>query len=212
MVFSGSPVLDAPQVIGQDRAPRLALGLLVGRRRRCLAALALQGQQLRLQAGLIFGEGLLEHLALLGVHAFGLGTEPPGLQACQLERDPLDLHVLELDRLRLACDLFVALVELLALLVDELALLTDASQHLRGNIGQRTGAQTSEVLCVESLQIEHARIVQSQSWRGYAEMFGLPRGVAFRLNSPPRDYMREITLICSRRCHGRPTTRASNCA
>ena len=69
------PVLDASQVLGQHLASRLALGLLVGRRRRCLAALALQGQQLRLQAGLVFGERLLEHLALLGVHAFGLGSE-----------------------------------------------------------------------------------------------------------------------------------------
>ena len=130
------PVLDASQVLGQHLAPRLALGLLVGRRRRCLAALALQGQQLRLAAGLIFGESVLEHLALLGVHALGLGAEPPGLLAAQLERDPFDFHVLELDRLRLTCDLFVALVELLALLADELALLADASQHLRGNFGQ----------------------------------------------------------------------------
>ena len=136
MVFSGSPVLDAPQVIGQDRAPRLALELLVGRWRRCLAALALQGLQLGLEAGLVFGECLFEHLALLGVHAFGLGTEPVGLQATELERDPFDLHVLELDRLRLLGDLFVPLVKLLALLADELALLTDARQHLRGNFGQ----------------------------------------------------------------------------
>ena len=130
-------VLDASQVLGQHRTSRFDLGLLVGRRCRCLATLALQSQQLCLQAGLIFGQRLLEHLALLGVHAFGLGAEPVGLQAAQLERDAFDLHILELDRLRLAC--------------DELGLLADTGQHLRGDLGQRTRAQTLEVLCIESL-------------------------------------------------------------
>ena len=47
------------------------------------------------------GEGLLEDLALLGVHALGLGAEPPGLQPGELERDALDLGVAPLDGLGL---------------------------------------------------------------------------------------------------------------
>jgi hypothetical protein len=61
----------------------------------------LQGSQLRLQAGLISRQCLLEDRTLRGVHALGLGPKLPGLKPCQLKRDAFDLRVAPLDRLRL---------------------------------------------------------------------------------------------------------------
>ena len=87
-------VNDAAQVLGQLLAARLALG-----RRLWLWRwhMALQDLQLGLQVRLVLGQDVLKHLALLGVHGLGAGTELPGLQARELEGDALDLGVLELD-------------------------------------------------------------------------------------------------------------------
>ena len=66
-------VLHTAQVLGQRLAPGWALGLLLGGLGGRYGAL--QGQQLCLQAGLILGHRLVEHLPLLRVHRIGLGAE-----------------------------------------------------------------------------------------------------------------------------------------
>ena len=193
-------MFDTHQVFGQG-LPLGAAPCFNRRRIKRCAGLGLQGFKLRRQAGFVGGQCFLEELALLGVHGLGLGRELPGLQARQLEGDALNLHVAELDGLRLGCDL--------------LALLADALEHLCSHFGQRTRAQTVQVLGFEFMHVEHVRIVQSQHWRGYPGMFGLQRrcfSMPNRICVMSLHHMRVITLICSRRCHGRPTTRASNCA
>lgn len=160
-------VLDARQVFGQGLALGTAPRLGRWRIRRC-AGLGLQGFELGLQAGLVGGQCLLEQLTLLGVHGLGAGRELPRPQARQLEGDALELGVLEFDGL-------VALGDLLALPVDSAALLADVPEHLCGHLGQRTRAQTMQVLRFEFVHVEHARIVQSQRGRGYADMFRLLR-------------------------------------
>ena len=129
-------VVDASQMIGQERMSWPDSGLLLRQGRRRCALLALKRCQLCLQAGLVFGQRLLEHLALPGVHALGPGSEPVSLQASELEHDAFDLHVLEPDQLRL--------------LGDERVLLVDAREHLCGHPGPRIRTQALEVLCVES--------------------------------------------------------------
>ena len=74
-------MLDSAQMLGQGLTTGLAL--VICRWRCTLLAGALQGLQLSLQAGLVLGCRFFEHLALLGVHPLGLGTELPGLQARQ---------------------------------------------------------------------------------------------------------------------------------
>ena len=85
----------------------LALGLVFWLLVWCVPALGgvgLQGSQLRLQAGLISGQSLLEDGALLGVHALGLGAKLPGLQSGQLERDAFDFRVAPLDGMGIGVD------------------------------------------------------------------------------------------------------------
>ena len=96
---------------------------------------ALQRGELSFQARLVGGEGLLEDVALLGVHALRLRTEPPGLELGELERDALNLRVAPLDALGLRVDALV-------LRVDVLGLLPDVGQHVRGQLGQFGGAQS----------------------------------------------------------------------
>jgi hypothetical protein len=117
---------------------------------------ALQGSELRLQARVVGGEGLFEDLALLGVHGFGLGTEPPGLELGELERDALDLGVTPLDALGLR-------VELLGLRVDVLGLLPDVGQHLRRQLGQLSGAERLEISVFDRMQIEHAALCKPRN-------------------------------------------------
>lgn len=101
-VLGFDAMVHAWQMIGQ----RLALGAalvswlvrLWGRARGLLRGL-LQRRKLRLQAGLVGGQGLGEQLPLLGGHPLGLGAELPGLQPGELEGDLLDLRVPPLDRL-----------------------------------------------------------------------------------------------------------------
>jgi hypothetical protein len=81
----------------------LALGLAFGWAllwRWLRGALGLQRFQLRLKAGLVRGQRLLEDLALLCVHALGLRAESPRPQPCELEGDLLDLRIAPLDGLR----------------------------------------------------------------------------------------------------------------
>jgi hypothetical protein len=137
----------------------LALGLAALLVLGCSAAwgavrgAALQGGELSFQARLVGGEGLLEDLALLGVHALGLGTEPPGLELGELEGDALDLGVPPLDALGLRVDPLVQRV-------DVLGLLPDVGQHLHGQSRQFVRAQTLQIFGFELLRIEHVRIVQ----------------------------------------------------
>ena len=130
-------LVHARQVLRQCLALGLAALLVLG----CASAWgsvrgsALQGSELGFQARLVGGEGLLEDIALLGVHALGLGTVPPGLELGELERDALDLRVAPLDALGLRVDPFVQRV-------DVLGLLPDVGQHLRCQLGQFSGAES----------------------------------------------------------------------
>ena len=74
-------------------------------------------------------------------------------------RDALDLDVAEFDGLRLRGNLP--------------GLLTDPLEHLLGHAGQRGRAQGAQVLGFEVAHVEHVRIVQSQHWRRYWDMFRL---------------------------------------
>jgi hypothetical protein len=146
--FGLMTVFHALQVFGQ----RLAFGLAPGfddNSRTLRAALALQRFELRLQAGLVSGQRFLEQLALLGAHALGPGAKAPGLQACELVCDALNLDVAQPDGVRLEIDL-------LSLLSNVLALFGDVLKHLGGHFGQCTETQTVQVLGFEFVHVEHA--------------------------------------------------------
>jgi hypothetical protein len=86
------------QMLRQGLAPGLALLRRLG---RCWGwfCRGLQRRELLLQVGLVGGQGLAEQFTLFGTHALGAGTELPGLQPRELERDLLDLGVAPLDGL-----------------------------------------------------------------------------------------------------------------
>ena len=129
----------------------LAFGLACRRFARGFArrtALALQGFELGFKTCLVGRQRFFKQLALLGIHALGLGTEAPGLQTDQLERDALDLDVTKLDGLRLR--------------VDELALLGNVLQQLLNHLGLCIGAQALQVLGFEFVHVDHVLIVQSK--------------------------------------------------
>ena len=203
-VFRFDALVHARQVLRQWLAFGLAAGLLVG----CTGAWgavrgvscggALQLRELGLQAGLVGGQRLLEDLALLGVHAFGLGTELPGLQPGELERDALDLGVAPLDGLGLAVDALV-------LLADVSALLTDVEQHLRCECGQFDAAQGFEVGGFDRMHVEHVAIVQTPASSRHWVLFQLPWISRFALA-----HIRVMHRSCSSRCHGNPSTKALN--
>lgn len=159
-------LLHARQVWRQCLALGLAALLLLWSTPACAGA-GLQSGELRFQAGLIGRQRLFEDLALLRVHALGLGAELPRLQPRELERDALDLRVAPLDRLRLR-------VDTLALFANVLALLCDVSQHSRRRLGQFDGTQGLEVLGLHRMHIEHAGIVLPLYLRGYQDIFQLP--------------------------------------
>ncbi len=115
---------------------------------------ALQGGELGLQTRTVGGEGLLEDIALLGVHALGLGAEPSSLQLGQLERDALDLGVAPLDTLGLRAHPRVQRVDVLGLLGDVLGLRGDVGQHLRGQPRQFGRAQTLQIFGFGQLRIQ----------------------------------------------------------
>jgi len=112
------PAVYPRQVCRQCFALGLAAWLLVWCTGVYGGGCGLQGRQLRLQAGLISGQCLLEDGALLGVHALGLGAKLPGLQARELKRDALDLGVSPLDGLRIRVDPSSLRSNVPALLVD----------------------------------------------------------------------------------------------
>jgi hypothetical protein len=82
-------VLDAFQVLGQCLATRLGARCL--RRLGGLGQAALQLGELRLQAGLILGQGVGEQQPLGGRHRLGLGVELPALEPRELEVELVDL-------------------------------------------------------------------------------------------------------------------------
>ncbi len=135
-------------MIGQRLAPRLALGRCIGRRR----ALAARLLQLRQQAGFVLVQRLLEQRALLGAHRFGLGTEAPGLVACQLEGQLLYARLLELVVAGQTFDAFFALL-------DVLILLAQPREHLSHERGDDFGRQTLQVFGLEIVQRAHAAIL-----------------------------------------------------
>ena len=75
---------------------------------RPVGQLGLELFDLCLQVGLVFGQGLLEHLPLFGVHGLGPGREAPCLEPRQLERHLLELGLLVLQVPRLVLDALVA--------------------------------------------------------------------------------------------------------
>jgi hypothetical protein len=105
LVFSGSMRVSTRGRCG-GRASRFGWrrGSFSGVFPSWAAALDCKAASCASSAGLIGGQRLLEERALLGVHALGLGTELPGLQPCQLERDALDLRVAPLDSLGIGVD------------------------------------------------------------------------------------------------------------
>jgi hypothetical protein len=162
-------MLDATQVLGQGLAARPALAVTC----RCLGLfgllrLALQHLQLRLQAGLVFGQRTSSNICRCW--AFIASVLAPNFQAFkprELERDALDLGVLELDGT-------VVFGKLPTRCVDLRILRYELAAHRCGQLGHCAGAQGLEVLCPERLHIEHAPIVGSAGSYGYRGIFALP--------------------------------------
>ena len=157
-------LVHARQVLRQGLALGLAAWLLVwcGAVFGGVNGCGLQRGELRLQAGLIGSARLIEQRALLGVHGFGLGTELPGLEPGDLERDALDLRVAPLDGLGLRVDALALLADMLTLLGDVFALLADVGQHLRSNCAQLIRAERLEVLGFDRLHIKHAALFKPE--------------------------------------------------
>ena len=88
------------EVLGQGLAFGLAAGVgvcSVSRHREG----SLQHFELGLKIRLVGRHRFFKQLALLGIHAFGLGSKLPGLQAAQLKGDACDLGIPERDGLGL---------------------------------------------------------------------------------------------------------------
>jgi hypothetical protein len=203
-------VLHPAQVRRQRLAPgaarrRLGLGLAFG------AQLLERG----LQARLVLDERLLEQAALLGAHRLGPGAELPALEARELELELLQPGLTQRDLAVLALQQFVALGEL-ALALGEAALvlgqravlLLDVALHL---LDER------QCLGRQALQVHRRKVAHAEHARHRAAADGLaPSAHAMsteaRVARGPSAQARVITLISSRRCHGSPSTRASNCA
>ena len=94
-------LIDTRQMWRQCFALGLAAGLLGWILPVFGAETGLQVSELRLQAGLVSSQRLLEDAALLGVHGLGPGAELPRLEPGELKRDALDLGVAPLDGLGL---------------------------------------------------------------------------------------------------------------
>ena len=90
--------------------------------------------------------------------------------------------------------------------VDLLTLPGDVLKHLCGHFGQCTEAQALQILGFEYTHVEHVCIVQS---RLKPPLGHVP--IALWQQTNPGHHIRVITRICSSRCQGRPSTRASNC-
>jgi hypothetical protein len=132
----------------------------------------LQGLQLRLEVGLVLGQRVLEHLALLGVHRLGLRAELPGLQARQLERDAFDLGVLELD-------LAIAPGDVLVLGRERGLLGRQLCKQRCGNLGDCALAQTPEVFGLERVHVEHERHCRQPGGSRHRGNFELLRAPVF---------------------------------
>ena len=88
------------EVLGQGLAFGLAAGVGVWRVARHLEG-GPQRFELGLQVRLVSSYRFFKQLALLGIHAFGLGSKLPGLQAAQLKGDACDPGIPERDGLGL---------------------------------------------------------------------------------------------------------------
>jgi hypothetical protein len=93
-------VVNTFEVLGQGLALWLTSGVGLWSVARCLGG-RLQCGELGLQVRLVGCQRFFKQLALLGIHAFGLGAEAPGLEAAQLKGDAGDLGIPELDGLGL---------------------------------------------------------------------------------------------------------------
>jgi hypothetical protein len=153
-------VFDAAQVLGQRLAARLALH--VG---ECLVrriGIALQDQQPRGQIGFVLGQRVLEHPTLLSVHRLGARAELPGLQPRELERDALDLRVLEQDLAVPPGDVLVLRGNHRVARVQLLVALGQLREQRGGQLCHGALVQTFEVLGLERVHIEHVPIVGSE--------------------------------------------------
>ena len=139
-------VLDPFEVLGQGLTLWLTSGAGLWRVARFSGG-RLQCCELGLQVCLVGCQGFFKQLALLGRHAFGLGTEAPGLEAAQFKGDAGDLGIPEPDGLGLGLDLP--------------ALLANVCQDASGQLGSGGRAQTDKVLGAELVDAKHAWIVQN---------------------------------------------------
>ena len=130
---------------GQALAFGLARGVSVCSGARHLAR-RFQRCELGLKVRLVGSKSFLKQLALLSIHAFGLGSKLPGLEAAQLKGDAGDLGISELNSLGLRFDLP--------------ALLTNVCQHAGGQFGSGGRAQTNKILGLKLIYAEHVCIVQ----------------------------------------------------
>ena len=97
--------------------------------------------------------------------------------------------------------------ELVALVLEFPGLLPDVLEHLRGQRRHGLGRQTLQVLSLEIAHVEHA------SHLATCNELTPPAELLSTHARRSRDaHTRVITLISGRRCQGRPTTKASNCA
>ncbi|CAM3853920.1 hypothetical protein POHY109586_24145 [Polaromonas hydrogenivorans] len=140
-------VLHTFEVFWQGLTFGLAAGVMLGvcRVARILGS-RLQCCKLCFQIRLVGRQRFFKQLALLGIHALGLGIKSPSLQAAQLKQDALDTRFLELDGLGLRVNL--------------LALLANVLEDLGRQRCSGLRAQTDEVLSAEGVHVEHAVIVQ----------------------------------------------------
>jgi hypothetical protein len=186
-VFGLVAVLHALQVLGQRLAARLARWRLRGLGR--LGQAALQFGQLRLQAGFVLGQRVLEQGTLLGRHGLGLGAELPALQAREFEVDLLQLGVAPGDLAGLGLHLLLQ------------------PRDQRARIGRQTGGSCAMSMwgaaCRRACSACCTRQLKLRIGRCDVNGASVQRELA---------QVRVMMLRSPRRCHGRPTVRASNCA
>jgi hypothetical protein len=208
-------VLDATQMLGQRRAARSAL-LACGP-----AGLILRGERvdLRLQVGLVFGKRLLEQASLLGAHGLRTRAVLPCAELRHLEGQALDAGVLELD-LALTLDGVSLVLGDVSIALGNVALALSERLLRPLQFGLQRGHQLDGVTLaqalqgcgVEGLHVNHVVIVATGGARRHGASSNCPARGLPRRRAGPADHTRVMTCICSSRCHGRPSTSASNCA
>lgn len=188
------------------RLARRGIGLGAGGRRSRLGFTA-QTFELRTQCGFVLGQRFLEQAALVCVHGLGLDAVGPGLEPGQLEVDLLDLGLAQRDLAVLALQQCVALGQRLVTLGQLLRRILYLLLQLRNQRGD-LGRQTLRISGWETTHAKHAWHRARAGQRG---------PLAHALSTDPRStclqtHARVMLQSSGRRCHGRPGTRASNCA